>query len=117
MSSTFSRCAPLILALGVACSPSAPQPAAPEQGALHVVVAAIGQQLGIPASGVDPDAPLAQLRPQPDELDLVEILMRVEKELGVEITDEELAIETGSAQLDVLGASLTARAIASAASR
>lgn len=43
--------------------------------------------------------------------------MRVEKELGVEITDEELAIETGSAQLDVLGASLTARAIASAASR
>jgi acyl carrier protein len=50
----------------------------------------VARQLGIEPGSVDVNLPLSKLKVAADELDVVEIIMRIEEELDIEIKDEEI---------------------------
>ena len=56
----------------------------------------VAKQLGIEPGSVDIDLPLSKQKTAADELDVVEIVMNVEKELNVEIKDEEIGGTLGN---------------------
>jgi acyl carrier protein len=50
----------------------------------------VAKQLSLDASAIDVDVPLSKQKVAADELDVVEIIMKVEETFGIEIKDEEV---------------------------
>jgi acyl carrier protein len=55
----------------------------------------VAKQLGIEPGSVDVNLPLSKQKVAADELDVVEIVMRIEEELDIEIKDEEIGDTVG----------------------
>lgn len=110
----FPTIAAIVIGALLACNPSreSASPEAPNPDLLPIVVESMSEQLGIQLTDIDPDAPFSQLVPPPDELDVVELIMRVEERTGIEVTDEAMRQELGSADIGTIASFLTARGLA-----
>jgi acyl carrier protein len=97
--------APLILAILMNCQGSAisqnssnnNKAAANSESALSedqriqkVIIDIVAKQLGVEQASVDINIPLSKQKAPADELDVIEIILTIEEELGVEIKDEEI---------------------------
>jgi acyl carrier protein len=83
-------CLPLAF-IQLGCSGEPSQPASPDRAQIEGRVAkAFGEQFGIDPKTIDVNASLGDQKIQADELDVVEIVMRVEEEFDIEIKDEEV---------------------------
>ena len=70
---------------------SASRPASSERQQIQdKITEIVAKQLGIEPGSVDVNLPLSKLKVAADELDVVEIVMRIEEELDIEIRDEEI---------------------------
>ena len=57
--------------------------------------AAVGRSLAVDVNRLDPDVSIATLKPDIDDLDVVELVLSLEEVFGVNIADEALAKATG----------------------
>jgi acyl carrier protein len=109
----------MLLAVGVGCrrkAEQAPQPpravAAREvvrQPVPRVLRAAVGRSLAVDANRLDPDVSIATLKPDIDDLDVVELVLSLEEVFGVNIEDEALVKVTGGTNGAIDGKKLTLR--------
>jgi acyl carrier protein len=70
-------------------------PVAPVDVVPSAVRAVVGRTLSVDVSRTDPDAPLATLKPNIDELDTAEIVLGLEEAFHVTISDDEVAAALG----------------------
>jgi len=111
-----------LLAVAVGCrrkaeqAEPAPQPAGPvaavavaPQPVPRLLRAAVGRSLAVDVNRLDPDASLATLKPDIDDLDVVELVLSLEEVFGVHIADEALVKVTGGTNGTIDGKRLTLR--------
>ncbi|MAT70782.1 MAG: hypothetical protein CMJ58_14805 [Planctomycetaceae bacterium] len=106
--------AALVVCLFIGCSSQETSDAdVSTQPLLRDIQTIVAQHLGKTATHVDPDLTFAALGA--DDLDLVEITMTVEDELGISIRDDSLIEAAGADDTQILSDYLTVRAFASVA--
>jgi acyl carrier protein len=83
----------------------------PKTAILATVTASLAKQLGTTADKIAPDAKFSSLKPAPDELDVVELIMTLEEKFDIEITDAAIAKVVGSSALDAITSNLSAKSL------
>jgi acyl carrier protein len=96
--------------LGASGTVHAERPA--EAKILASVTEALAKQLGTTPDKIAPDAKFSSLKSAADELDVVELIMTLEEEFQIEITDAAIAQAVGSSALDVIASNLSAKSLA-----
>ena len=109
----------VMLAVGVGCRRKVEQAAqAPRPVAAPKVVkppvprllrAAVGRTLAVDVNRLDPDVSIATLKPNIDDLDVVELVLSLEEVFGVTIEDEALAKVMGDTNGAIDGNKVTLR--------
>ncbi len=101
----------ILILLDAGCSKRATPPAAAmTPNSLQSVQKIISTQLSVPADTIRPDSTFAALGA--DDLDLVEIVMATEDDLGLSISDESLNLASQAPSAEKLAGSLTVRVFA-----
>lgn len=108
-----------LLAVGVGCRRKAEQAAQPpksvaarevvRQPVPRLLRAAVGRSLAVDVNRLDPDVSIATLKPDIDDLDVVELVLSLEEVFGVNIEDEALMKVVGGTDGAVDGKRLTLR--------
>jgi acyl carrier protein len=95
----------VVLAVGVGCrrkadtAAQAQKPVAarqvPAQSVPRLLRAAVGRSLAVDVNRLDPDVPIVTVKPDMDDLDVVELVLSLEEVFGVSIEDDALIKVTG----------------------
>jgi len=112
----------MLLAVDVGCrrkAEQAPQPLQPPRAVVarevarqpvpRLLRAAVGRTLAVDVNRLDADVSIATLKPNIDDLDVVELVLSLEEVFGVNIDDEALVKVTGGANGAIDGNKLTLR--------
>lgn len=109
----------VLLAVGVGCRRKAEQAAQPpkpvaarevvRQPVPRLLRATVGRSLAVDANRLDPDVSIATLKPDIDDLDVVELVLSLEEVFGVNIADEALEKVMGGTNGAIDGKRLTLR--------